>query len=217
MYIFNPFICTSPTSISAYLWQNTWKQKKKKDTEKEFLNKQTNKKDQYSFSRKIQYNENLKHMLPSSGLRPKRQMCFNKSRQYEEKSFHFSLQIPVTAHLFHFPCLLCAVSARENRLSNQAPRIWCLENCNNPSFFGLLGNRAVPSRALLHFIEIPSCPKGTDILIYVYLQSPAHPSGTSGGLRWVGTIPPPQRTNGGSRIAPGTGNRWWNFNSLNLL
>lgn len=61
-------------------------------------------------------------MLPSSVLRPKRQMCFNKSRQYEEKSFHFSLRIPVTAHLFHFPCLLCAVSRREKTLSNWAPR-----------------------------------------------------------------------------------------------
>lgn len=59
-------------------------------------------------------------------------MCFNKSRQYEEKSFHFSLQIPVTAHLFHFPCLPCAVSVREKTLSNQTPRIWCgLGNCDN--------------------------------------------------------------------------------------
>lgn len=71
-------------------------------------------------------------MLPSSVLRPKRQMCFNKSRQYEEKSFHFSLQIPVTAHLFHFPCLLCAVSRREKTLSNWAPRTRRgLENSNN--------------------------------------------------------------------------------------
>lgn len=96
-------------------------------------------------------------MLPSSGLRPKRQMCFNKSRQYEEKSFHFSLQIPVTAHLFHFPCPLCAVSAREKKksLSNQAdvqksaiiPLCW------------FKGNLTVPSRALLHFLEVPAFPK----------------------------------------------------------
>lgn len=129
MYTFNHLICTTPTSISAYLWQNTWNRTKR---HWKGVFKQNKTKNQYSFSRKIQYNQNFKHMLPSSVLRPKRQMCFNKSRQYEEKSFHFSLQIPVTAHLFHFPCLPCAVSVRQKTLSNQTPRIWCgLGNCNN--------------------------------------------------------------------------------------
>lgn len=40
--------------------------------------------------------------------------AFSKSRPYAEKSFRFSLQILVAAHLFHSPYLLCAVSGNGN-------------------------------------------------------------------------------------------------------